>query len=157
MTLVRGRSNAVIRDKGVCGVQSQDVRILIAEDDEDIRVLLHRVFAHAGVHVTTVGDGAQALAAIGTVAPHCLVLDLRMPEVDGMDVLGAMRHDGSRVPTVMLTASVDSDVEALEAGAFAVVRKPFQTRALLGVVARAIHSTTPGLVFPERFAAAARV
>ena len=138
-------------------MESQDVRILIAEDDEDIRVLLHRVFAYAGVQVTTVGDGAEALAAIGTVAPHCLVLDLRMPDVDGLDVLRAMRHGGSTVPAVMLTASVDSDVEALEAGAFAVVRKPFQTRALLTVVAKAIHSSSPGLVFPDQFAAATRV
>ncbi len=138
-------------------MESQDVRILIAEDDEDIRVLLERVFAYAGVRVTTVGDGAQALAAIADVAPHCLVLDLRMPDVDGMEVLGALRRTGSTVPAVMLTASVDSDVEALEAGAFAVVRKPFQTRALLSVVAKAIHSATPGLDFPERFAAATRV
>ena len=140
-------------------MESQDVRILIAEDDEDIRLLLRRVFSHVGVHVTTVSNGAEALAAIATVAPHCLVLDLRMPDVDGMEVLSTMRSNGSSVPAVMLTASVDSDVEAdaLAVGAFAVVRKPFQTRALLTMVASAIHSVCPGLDFPERFAAATHV
>ena len=137
-------------------MESQHVRVLIAEDDEDIRVLIQRVFSHVGVQVTTVGDGAAALAALDTVAPHCLVLDLRMPDVDGMEVLSTMRSNEVTVPAVLLTASVEIEIEvdALEAGAFAVVRKPFQTRALLTVVARAIRSEHPDLVFPERFGAA---
>lgn len=140
-------------------MESRDVRVLVAEDDEDIRVLIERVFSYVGVRVTTAGDGAAALAALGAVDPHCLVLDLRMPDVDGMEVLGAMRRRGSTVPAVMLTASVETEIEvdALEVGAFAVVRKPFQTRALLTVVARAIRSEFPGLVFPERFAEATRL
>ncbi|GAA2737261.1 hypothetical protein GCM10009867_23780 [Pedococcus aerophilus] len=138
---------------------SQDVRVLIAEDDEDIRVLIERTFSYVGAQVTTVGNGADALAALATVDPHCLILDLRMPDVDGMEVLGSMRSAGSTVPAVMLTASVESEIEvdALEAGAFAVVRKPFQTRALLTVVARAIRSEAPDLPLPERFATATQL
>jgi DNA-binding response OmpR family regulator len=133
-----------------------DVRVLVAEDDEDIRLLIDRVFSHVGVRVTTVGNGADALVGLDEVRPHCLVLDLRMPVVDGMLVLSTMRANGSTVPAVMLTASVETEIEvdALEVGAFAVVRKPFQTRALLTVVARAIRSVEPDLAFPERFAAA---
>lgn len=140
-------------------MQHDEVRVLVAEDDEDIRVLIERVFSHVGVQVTTVGDGADALAGLDRLRPHCLVLDLRMPDVDGMQVLGTMRGNGSHVPAVMLTASVESEieVEALEAGAFAVVRKPFQTRALLTVVARAIRSAEPDLRFPERFAEATQL
>lgn len=136
-------------------MESHDVRVLVAEDDEDIRVLIERTFSYVGAHVTTVGNGAAALAALEGVAPHCVVLDLRMPDVDGMEVLRAMRGAASTVPAVMLTASVESEVEvhAMEEGAFAVVRKPFQTRALLTVVARAIRSAAPDLVLPERFAA----
>lgn len=133
-----------------------DVRVLVAEDDEDIRVLIERVFSHVGLQVTVVGNGADALGALETMAPHCVVLDLRMPHVDGMEVLGTMRRNGSPVPAVMLTASVEVEIEidALELGAFAVVRKPFTTRALLTVVARAIRSFAPGLAFPEPFAVA---
>ncbi|KQZ90296.1 hypothetical protein ASD62_14370 [Phycicoccus sp. Root563] len=140
-------------------MESQDVRLLVAEDDEDIRILIERVFSYVGLRVTTVGNGAAALAAVSDVDPHCLVLDLRMPDVDGMEVLTTMRHTGATVPAVMLTASVETEieVEALEVGAFAVVRKPFQTRALLTVVARAIRSVSPDLPFPERFAEATRL
>lgn len=140
-------------------MESRDVRVLVAEDDEDIRVLIERVFSFVGVQVTTVGNGSDALAALDDLAPDCLILDLRMPDVDGMEVLSAMRGNGSTVPAVMLTASVESEIEvdALEVGAFAVVRKPFQTRALLTVVARAIRSESPDLVFPERFAAATQL
>jgi DNA-binding response OmpR family regulator len=140
-------------------VESQAVRLLVAEDDEDIRVLIERAFSFVGVQVVAVGNGAEALTGIETVDPHCLVLDLRMPDVDGMQVLSAMRSSGATVPAVMLTASVESEIEAdaLEMGAFAVVRKPFQTRALLTVVARAIRSASPDLVFPERFATATQL
>jgi CheY-like chemotaxis protein len=131
------------------------VRILVAEDDEDIRVLVERIFGHAGVAVTSVHDGAEALQALAAhpdELPDCLVVDLRMPDVDGMDVLAELARVGCALPVVLLTASVESEVEveALAAGAVAVVRKPFQTKVLLSVVARAIREAQPGRELPPR-------
>jgi DNA-binding response OmpR family regulator len=133
-------------------VQSLGVRILVAEDDEDIRVLVERIFAHVGVEVTSVVDGAAALRALRAEPPDCLVVDLRMPDVDGMDVLSELARAGSTVPVVLLTASVESEVEveALAAGAVAVVRKPFQTKVLVSVVAKAIRGAQPDLELPPR-------
>ncbi|GAA4727467.1 hypothetical protein GCM10025782_27620 [Pedococcus ginsenosidimutans] len=133
-------------------MQSRGLRIVVAEDDEDIRVLVERIFAHVGVEVTSVADGASALLALAEEAPDCLVVDLRMPDVDGMDVLDETGRSGSTVPVVLLTASVESEVEveALAAGAVAVVRKPFQTKVLLTVVARAIRGAQPDRELPPR-------
>jgi len=143
--------NAAYEAKGA-GVQSRGLRIVVAEDDEDIRVLVERIFAHVGVEVTSVADGASALLALAEEAPDCLVVDLRMPDVDGMDVLDETGRSGSTVPVVLLTASVESEVEveALAAGAVAVVRKPFQTKVLLTVVARAIRGAQPDRELPPR-------
>jgi two-component system, NtrC family, response regulator AtoC len=134
------------------GVQSRGVRVLVAEDDEDIRVLIERIFAHVGVEVASVADGAAALGALAGQPPDCLVVDLRMPDVDGMDVLAEMARSGCSVPVVLLTASVEAEVEveALAAGAVAVVRKPFQTKVLLSVVARAIRGAQPDRELPPR-------
>ena len=133
-------------------MQSSGLEILVAEDDEDIRVLVERIFGHVGVGVTSVADGASALRALAQSRPDCLVVDLRMPDVDGMDVLTEVTRSGAGVPVVLLTASVESEVEveALAAGAVAVVRKPFQTKVLLAVVARAIRGAQPGRELPPR-------
>ena len=133
-------------------MQSRGVRILVAEDDEDIRVLVERIFAHVGVAVSSVADGAAALRGLADQPPDCLVVDLRMPDVDGMDVLSELARSGSTVPVVLLTASVEPEVEvqALAAGAVAVVRKPFQTKVLVSVVARAIRGAQPDRELPPR-------
>ncbi|MGO4341171.1 response regulator [Pedococcus sp. 2YAF34] len=133
-------------------VQSRGVRILVAEDDEDIRVLVERIFAHVGVAVSSVADGAAALRGLADQPPDCLVVDPRMPDVDGMDVLSELARSGSTVPVVLLTASVEPEVEvqALAAGAVAVVRKPFQTKVLVSVVARAIRGAQPDRELPPR-------
>jgi CheY-like chemotaxis protein len=143
------------RQKGGAAVQTRGVRILVAEDDEDIRVLVERIFGHVGVSVTSVNDGAAALQVLRSrpdELPDCLVVDLRMPDVDGMDVLAELARAGCALPVVLLTASVESEVEveALAAGAVAVVRKPFQTKVLLAVVARAIRGAQPALQLPPR-------
>jgi CheY-like chemotaxis protein len=102
-----------------------------------------------------VNDGAAALQVLRSrpdELPDCLVVDLRMPDVDGMDVLAELARAGCALPVVLLTASVESEVEveALAAGAVAVVRKPFQTKVLLAVVARAIRGAQPALQLPPR-------
>lgn len=119
---------------------SSPVRVLLADDDADIRELVHFKLTGAGYAVHAVGDGAAAWEAFQTDPPNLVVLDVQMPGLSGMDVLRRIREHAdahtNAVPVVLLSArSRDSDVDAgLAAGATDYLVKPFSPRALLGRV-----------------------
>jgi DNA-binding response OmpR family regulator len=111
-------------------------RILVAEDQADIRDLLVLNLHNAGYEVQAVADGAAALASQNEAASDLLILDLMMPLVDGLDVCKALRARGSATPILMLTAkSTELDrVLGLELGADDYLTKPFSLAELLARV-----------------------
>jgi two-component system, OmpR family, response regulator len=118
----------------VSGV-SADVRVLVADDDRDIRDLVVFKLTQAGYAVQAVGDGAAALAAIQDDPPDLAILDVMMPGLSGVDVLRKIRQSPeiASLSVVLLTAkSADSDVDAgLATGADDYVIKPFSPREML--------------------------
>jgi two-component system, OmpR family, response regulator len=114
---------------------SQQTRILVADDDDDIRDLVTFKLAQAGFTVQTADDGTSALAAIEDNPPDLAVLDVMMPGLSGMDVLRKIRDRDrtSGVRVILLTArSRDSDVDAgFATGADDYIIKPFSPRELL--------------------------
>jgi DNA-binding response OmpR family regulator len=94
--------------------------VVVAEDEEDLRVVYGTALREAGYHVWEVADGAQALQAIREHRPDLLLLDIWMPILDGFEVLEAMRHDpiSAGVKVVMLSCADDADcrLEAFSAG-----------------------------------------
>jgi two-component system response regulator PrrA len=110
-------------------------RVLVVDDDADVRTSLERALRLSGFAVTTAGDGAQALRAVAADPPDCLVLDVTMPRMDGVAVVTALRALGHDVPVCLLSArsTVDDRVAGLEAGADDYLVKPF---ALAELVAR---------------------
>jgi CheY-like chemotaxis protein len=123
------------------------VRVLVAEDDEDVRHLVERLLTRAEVEVTTAVDGAHAIEVLGARPVHCLVLDVRMPGLGGLEVLRTLGDSAPEVPVVVLTGSAESRVrkEALDLGAAAVLPKPFEARELVHAVATAVHHSHPGV------------
>ena len=113
--------------------------VLIADDDADILSLVRAVLERAGNEVISVGDGAQALASVTRRKPDLAVLDISMPEVDGLEVLRRLRADSatSALPVVLLSARAqEADVKlGFELGASAYVKKPFSPRELADRVA----------------------
>lgn len=113
---------------------SKQARVLVADDDEDILTLVKAVLERAGHEVIAVQDGAQALASLRSQKPDLAVLDISMPELDGLEVLRRVRDDdGIRaLPVILLTAKAqEADVErGYAAGASAYVKKPFSPREL---------------------------
>jgi two-component system response regulator MtrA len=113
--------------------------VLIADDDADILSLVRAVLERAGNEVISVGDGAQALASVTERKPDLAVLDISMPEVDGLEVLRRLRADSatSALPIVLLSARAqEADVKlGFELGASAYVKKPFSPRELADRVA----------------------
>lgn len=111
-------------------------RILIAEDQTDIRDLLALNLQGAGYDVVQASDGREALAAQDRQPADLLVLDLMMPHMDGLDVCKALRARGCTTPILMLTAkSTELDrVLGLELGADDYLTKPFSLAELLARV-----------------------
>jgi DNA-binding response OmpR family regulator len=117
--------------------------VLIADDDEDILALVKYVLEAGGYEVITAHDGAQALALALEQRPALAVLDVMMPQLDGLEVTRRLRAtDGfETLPIILLTARVaDADVQAgLSAGATEYLRKPFSPQDLRQHVAAALE------------------
>jgi two-component system response regulator MprA len=110
----------------------QGVRILIADDDRAVRDALRRALTLGGYEVELADGGQQALDAMATAAPDAIVLDIGMPDVDGLEVCRRLRRAGDRVPILMLTArdAIADRIEGLDAGADDYLVKPFDVGEL---------------------------
>jgi len=107
--------------------------VLVADDDEDILMLVRIRLERAGLRVVAAHDGEDALRLARELKPRLAVLDLSMPKLGGLEVLGALREDGADTRVVLLTAKAqEADVErGYAAGADAYLSKPFSPAALV--------------------------
>jgi two-component system response regulator MprA len=103
------------------------VRILVVDDDRSVREALRRALTLGGYEVDAVEDGREALARLSTSTPDAVVLDIGLPEVDGLEVCRRVRGAGDRTPILMLTArdAVADRIDGLDAGADDYLVKPF--------------------------------
>jgi DNA-binding response OmpR family regulator len=111
------------------------MRILVVEDDSDLRGLIAFTLTQAGFEVNAAGDGAAALHQFATEPPDVVLLDINLPRLDGFEVCRQIRTR-SRVPIMMLTVRAREDdlITAFDCGADDYVHKPFSPRALLARV-----------------------
>jgi phosphate regulon transcriptional regulator PhoB len=121
--------------------------VLIVEDEPDIRELLVFHLEREGYHVTQCRNGAEALRMARSASPDLILLDLMLPEVDGLAVCRRLRQDPATqaVPIVMLTARGDEvdRVLGLELGADDYVVKPFSPRELVARIRAVLRRTHP--------------
>jgi DNA-binding response OmpR family regulator len=113
-------------------------RILIVEDDRDIADLVSRYMEKSGFEVDVQSSGHDALAAIAERPPDLLVLDLMLPQVDGLEICRAVRNNEktSAIPIIMLTARAEESdrIVGLEIGADDYLAKPFSPNELVARV-----------------------
>lgn len=125
-------------------LQTASQRILVVEDDADIRDLLEIVLSSNGYDVETAANGRLGLERLKTFRPDLILLDLAMPELDGIGFLKAKRDQNEvrHVPVIVLSArDKNTDViEAVEVGADNYIIKPFNTDAVLNSIRRLIPS-----------------
>ena len=109
------------------------MRLLIAEDEQELANALTAILKHNNYSVDTVYDGEDALAYLQTGLYDAAVLDIMMPKMDGLSVLKQIRIEGCSIPIIMLTAvsGVDNKVTGLDLGADDYLTKPFSTKELL--------------------------
>jgi DNA-binding response OmpR family regulator len=115
--------------------QDAAARILVVDDDDEIRASVRRGLTAAGFTVVSVADGAAAMREVRDTPPDLLVLDIMLPGLDGLEVVRRLRQADDQLPVILLTArdAVPDRVAGLDAGADDYLVKPF---ALSELVAR---------------------
>ena len=126
-------------------VAPPEKRVLVVEDDPSIARLLEVELADAGYDVEIAATGAAGLAAIEREEPAIVVLDVRLPDVDGLSVCRQARRSGHSMPILMLTAldRVGDRVIGLDAGADDYLAKPFAIEELLARLRALTRRATP--------------
>jgi DNA-binding response OmpR family regulator len=121
--------------------------VLIVEDDRDLRHLARRYLERAGHVVLSTGSGVEGLTLLGEVVPDLVVLDLGLPDLDGLDILRAARASRRARVTPVLVLTARSDVEdritGLSLGADDYVTKPFSPTELTLRVGAVLARTSP--------------
>jgi len=117
--------------------------ILIVDDDARLLKMLRRTLVYEGYDVITAEDGQKALECIYEQHPDMVVLDWMLPELDGLNVLQALRQDQNEIPVLMLTArdAIEDRVEGLEGGADDYLVKPFAPAELVARVHALLRRT----------------
>ena len=115
-------------------------RVLVADDEEEIRKILSNILEKEGFKVITAPDGKQAMEKIYFDTPDAVLLDVRMPGLNGMDVLKKIKAIDGNLPVVLVTAYADTRqaVEAIKEGAYDYLAKPFDNNEVVWITSRAL-------------------
>ncbi|WP_321491610.1 sigma-54 dependent transcriptional regulator [uncultured Desulfobacter sp.] len=118
----------------------ENANILIADDEERMRHLLALMLERNGYQVDQAGDGAEALESLRKNQYDLLISDIKMPKMDGMSLLRALKVENIYLPVVFITAfaTVDASVEAMKAGASDYITKPFEEERIIMTVGRCL-------------------
>jgi two-component system KDP operon response regulator KdpE len=119
-------------------------RILVVDDDPQIQRMLRSQLSARGYNVCVVGNGADALLAVANEEPHIVLLDITMPEMDGLEVCRQLR-EWSSVPILLLTAAdtAQTKIAALDLGADDYLTKPFHMGELLARIRAVLRRAVP--------------
>ncbi len=122
-----------------------DLRLLLVDDEAEFLEPMATRLRRRRIACTTAQSGAEALEALGREPFDCAVVDVKMPGMNGLDLLRRMRLDYPGVAVILLTghASVDLGVQGLELGAFEYLMKPVDLDELLDTVRRSAEKKVP--------------
>jgi DNA-binding NtrC family response regulator len=118
-------------------------RILVVDDDEQIRSLLVEYFQFLGYEVTTAANGAEALGKLSQYVYDCIISDLVMPDIDGLELLKQVKTQNKKLPFLIITGypTIETAIEVMKQGAYDYITKPLQLEDVRIKVERALHTT----------------
>ena len=123
-------------------MNSEPIKILIVDDDRDLRFNLSGILKKEGYDVIEAGDGRETLKMLQDNCPDLVLLDMRLPDIDGMKILEKMKKYDHDLTVIMLTAysDVKNVVKAMKSGAYDYIGKPFDNDELLMTIKRACEN-----------------
>ncbi len=143
--LEEGDASALVRasERRVTGIKSaeHEIRILIADDRATNRLLLARMLQPIGFVIREVNNGRQALEAHREWQPDLILMDVRMPEMNGIEATKEVRKIDTNTPIIAISASVlgEEEAEMMSAGVTTFIRKPVREQELLDTLGKALH------------------
>lgn len=121
--------------------KANSARILVVDDDRDVRAAVGMALADAGYDTCSASDGREAASLVQRVAFDAVIADIRMPDMNGIELLRALRYQSDDLPVILMTGcpEIATASEAVSLRAFAYVEKPFELTELQALVRRAVH------------------
>jgi FixJ family two-component response regulator len=122
-------------------MSTQDVpTIFIVDDDRDVRESLQELLESVGLHSESFGTAQEFLSSTRADGPSCLILDVRLPGISGLDLQHELKRGRVSIPIIFLTAHADvpMSVKAMKSGAVEFLTKPFRQQDLLDAVQRSL-------------------
>ena len=116
--------------------------IAVVDDDPAVLKALSRLLRSHAFRARTYGSGQEFLAALPAGLPDCLIIDLQMPEMNGLELQQHLVSNGIKIPTILITAHADVALRD-QAGLIASLRKPLQEKALFDAIDKAV-GVAPG-------------
>jgi DNA-binding NtrC family response regulator len=111
----------------------EKIKVLVVDDEETVRILFQRILQNASYNTATAANGKEALIVMADGGINVVLLDIKMPELSGVDVLGKITTDWPDTCVIMVTAVADvqTAVEAMKLGAYDYITKPFDQNEVL--------------------------
>lgn len=118
--------------------------ILLVDDDPEFRKAMKKMFEKSGYNVTVAADGQEALEALSEESFDLIISDLRMPNLNGMELMEELKRRRINLPVIFITAygEVESYMDLMNLGAFEYINKPVKGQEILGVVRKALESAS---------------
>ena len=115
--------------------------VAVVDDEDDVRLSLQRLLRSAGFEVLVYASGTEFLRHVTESSPDCVVLDMHMPRLTGLDVQAALRTRALDVPVVILTGNETAEMRAaaFAAGVVDYLAKPVDDDVLIGAIVTALH------------------
>jgi FixJ family two-component response regulator len=122
-------------------MSEENAIVFVVDDDPSIRTLLSKLLRSVGLHAEVFASSVDFLAQPPPPGPACLVLDVRMPGLSGLDLQEQLSQLGLDIPIIFITGfgNVPQSVRAMKAGAIDFLQKPFENQALLDAVNKALE------------------
>ncbi|MEP9368954.1 response regulator transcription factor [Xanthobacter sp. VNH20] len=131
-----------MRPASSTSASSSEPLVIVIDDDADLRTALSSLFRSVGLRVELFGSAAELLAAKLPDVPRCLVLDIRLPGVSGLDFQAQLAKSATEMPIIFMTGHGDipMSVRAMKAGAVDFLTKPFRDQDMLDAVTTALDA-----------------
>jgi FixJ family two-component response regulator len=140
---------------GIVADTSEHACVHVVDDDPGLRGALADLLESMGYEVTTYGSTAEFLARAGRHEPGCLVLDIRLPGMSGLDLQEQLVRDGVSLPVILMTSfgDVPMSVRGMKAGARDFIEKPFRDQDMLDAIADAVAASRRSIPLMKHHAA----